>query len=95
MRIHLVGVDGDLLSLENNRLLADHLSFLGCVTHVDGQWSLISERFFLGNSLLLHCVDGLRRAHGVVVVDHEPRVSTYFIVYFTRLVDLRLLVEGD
>ena len=94
MRVHLVGVDGDLMSLEDDRLLADHLSFLGCVTHDDLLWCLISVGFFLCSSLLLYSVDRLGRAHRIVVRNQEPRVSTYLVNNFTRLVQCILLVKS-
>lgn len=93
MRVRLVLVNCDLLSLEDDRLLANYLGFLRSVADMGELRCLIARELLLCPSLILDSVDGLGRAHRVGIMKNVSRITT-FIVDFPRLVEPRLLIEG-
>ena len=93
VRVRLVLVNCDLLSLEDDRLLANYLGFLRSVAYMGELRCLIARELLLCPSLILDSVDGLGGAHRVGIMKNVSRITT-FIVDFPRLVEPRLLIEG-
>ena len=93
VRVRLVLVNCDLLSFEDDRLLANYLGFLRSVAYVSELGRLIARELLLCPSLILDSVDGLGGAHRVGIMKDVSRIAT-FIVDFPRLMEPGLLIEG-